>query len=92
MLAYCPAEYWVPAFQSIEYRMQRRRPFNFDCYISFDSGERPQMKWEYDLNQEGALSGRTFRHRDCSIYYEVHGAGPRVLFFNGSGLTLDSSA
>jgi len=38
------------------------------------------------------LSGRTFRHRDCSIYYQVHGEGPRVLFFNGSGLTLESSA
>jgi pimeloyl-ACP methyl ester carboxylesterase len=44
------------------------------------------------LNQEGALSGRTFRHRDCIIYYEVHDAGPPVLFFNGSGLTLESSA
>jgi 3-oxoadipate enol-lactonase len=38
------------------------------------------------------LSGHTFCHAGCSIYYEVHGAGPRVLFFNGSGLTLESSA
>ena len=38
------------------------------------------------------MSGRTFRHRDCIIYYEVQGEGPHVLFFNGSGLTLESSA
>jgi 3-oxoadipate enol-lactonase len=38
------------------------------------------------------LSSRTFYHRGCSIYYEVHGEGPPVLFFNGSGLTLESSA
>ncbi len=37
-------------------------------------------------------AGRRFRHRDCTIYYEVHGKGSRVLFFNGSGLTLESSA
>jgi len=38
------------------------------------------------------LSGRTFCHRGFSIYCEVRGEGPRVLFFNGSGLTLESSA
>jgi pimeloyl-ACP methyl ester carboxylesterase len=38
------------------------------------------------------LQARSFQHGNCSIYYEVHGQGPRVLFFNGSGLTLESSA
>jgi 3-oxoadipate enol-lactonase len=41
---------------------------------------------------DGASSGRTIRRGDCEIYYEVYGEGPRVLFFNGSGLTLESSA
>jgi pimeloyl-ACP methyl ester carboxylesterase len=36
--------------------------------------------------------GRTFSSGNCSIYYEVQGDGPRVLFFNGSGLTLESSS
>ena len=36
--------------------------------------------------------GRTFSRGTLSIYYEVTGNGPRVLFFNGSGLTLESSA
>ncbi len=31
-------------------------------------------------------------NRNHRIYYEVHGDGPRVLFFNGSGATLDKSA
>jgi 3-oxoadipate enol-lactonase len=34
----------------------------------------------------------TIRRGDCEIYYEVYGEGPPVLFFNGSGLTLESAA
>jgi len=37
------------------------------------------------------MGGGTFRRHSCDIYYEVRGEGPRVLFFNGSGLTLESS-
>lgn len=33
-----------------------------------------------------------FQHTDININYEVMGEGPRVLFFNGSGATLASSA
>jgi pimeloyl-ACP methyl ester carboxylesterase len=40
---------------------------------------------------DGASSGRTVSRGDHTIYYEVHGEGPCVLFFNGSGLTLESS-
>jgi 3-oxoadipate enol-lactonase len=40
----------------------------------------------------GTLFSRTIRRGDCEINYEVYGEGPRVLFFNGSGLTLESSA
>jgi len=42
--------------------------------------------------QTEALSGRVFCRAGCAIYYEVQGDGPCVLFFNGSGLTLESSA
>jgi len=38
------------------------------------------------------MPGSTFRRGDCEIYYEVQGDGSLVLFFNGSGLTLESSA
>ena len=38
------------------------------------------------------MSNHSFRRGDCRIHYEVHGQGLRVLFFNGSGLTLESSA
>jgi len=31
-------------------------------------------------------------HGDHRIYYEVHGDGPRMLLFNGSGATVDKSA
>ena len=33
-----------------------------------------------------------FQHGDIAINYQVTGSGPRVLFFNGSGATLESSA
>lgn len=33
-----------------------------------------------------------FVHEDISINYEIVGSGPRVLFFNGSGATLESAA
>ena len=42
--------------------------------------------------QNLSFPGYTFLHGNCTIYYEVYGEGPRVLFFNGSGLTLESSA
>lgn len=34
----------------------------------------------------------TFERDGFSIHYRITGAGPRVLFFNGSGATLESSA
>jgi pimeloyl-ACP methyl ester carboxylesterase len=40
----------------------------------------------------GFSSGRTICRSGHTIYFEVRGTGPRVLFFNGSGLTLESSA
>jgi 3-oxoadipate enol-lactonase len=40
----------------------------------------------------GILFSRAVRRGHYEIYYEVHGEGPHVLFFNGSGLTLESSA
>ena len=33
-----------------------------------------------------------FVHDDVDIHYEITGEGPRVLFFNGSGATLESSS
>jgi pimeloyl-ACP methyl ester carboxylesterase len=42
--------------------------------------------------QNDGMCGRFLSHGGCEIYYEVRGEGPNVLFFNGSGLTLESSA
>ena len=33
-----------------------------------------------------------FEHDGCVFHYEIRGEGPRVLFFNGSGASIDSSA
>lgn len=33
-----------------------------------------------------------FEHDGCVFYYETRGEGPRVLFFNGSGASIESSA
>lgn len=33
----------------------------------------------------------TFEHDGCTIHYETRGEGPRVLFFNGSGASIESS-
>ena len=33
-----------------------------------------------------------FTHNGCDFRYEIFGEGPRVLFFNGSGASIDSSA
>lgn len=34
----------------------------------------------------------SFEHDGCTIHYETRGEGPRVLFFNGSGASISSSA